>query len=178
MNKFEENLDAWLAGRLHGQELEQFEASLPEISAAQLEQQQQELKLGAFLKDQLTAPAMTNVEFFHHQLRRQMESETAATAKPQHIEAPVRETWWSISRLLWTGATSLAVFAVCTFFVMRETPNGGQSAYFAQITNARIDPAVSPNATISVFPVENQEQKVTVLWVEGLQSLPSEYAAK
>jgi hypothetical protein len=35
---------------------------------------------------------------------------------------------------------------------------------------------VSPNATISVF--EAPEDRVTVIWTEGLQSLPSDYAAK
>jgi hypothetical protein len=41
---------------------------------------------------------------------------------------------------------------------------------------ARVDPVVSPNATITMF--ESKEDKVTVLWVEGLQSLPSEFASK
>ena len=42
--------------------------------------------------------------------------------------------------------------------------------------NMRVDPAVSPNATISVF--ESKGDRVTVIWTEGLQSLPSDYAAK
>ena len=75
-----------------------------------------------------------------------------------------------------SGATSLAIFCVCTFFVMREKSPTDQSQYLTQILNARVDPAVSPNATISMF--ESKEDKVTVLWVEGLQSLPSEYATK
>jgi len=60
--------------------------------------------------------------------------------------------------------------------VMRETPTADQSQYLSQILNARVDPVVSPNATITKF--ESKEDKVTILWVEGLQSLPSEYAAK
>jgi hypothetical protein len=35
---------------------------------------------------------------------------------------------------------------------------------------------VSPNATVSVF--ETKGDRVTVIWTEGLQSLPSDYAAK
>jgi hypothetical protein len=77
--------------------------------------------------------------------------------------------------LVWVGATALAIFSVCTFFVIREKAPS-QSQYLTQILNARVDPAVSPNATISMF--ETKEDKVTVLWVEGLQSLPSEYAQK
>ena len=44
------------------------------------------------------------------------------------------------------------------------------------VLNARVDPVVSPNATISMF--QSKEDRVTVLWVDGLTSLPSEYAAK
>ena len=173
MKTFEEKWTAWLDGQLTGKELLEFEASLPDKTAAELEKQDA-LKLGVFLKEQLTAPAMSNAEFFNHQLRQQIASESVPAARP--VEERVRETWWSISRLLWTGATSLAIFAVCTFFVMREEPSGGQSTYLTQIINARVDPAVSPNATISMF--ESKEDKVTVLWVDGLQSLPSEYATK
>ena len=173
MKTFEEKWTAWLDGQLAGGELAEFEASLPDKAAAELEKQDA-LKLGAFLKEQLVAPAMSNAEFFNHQLRQQLASEAASAVRP--VESRIRETWWSISRLIWTGATSLALFAVCTFFVMREKPSGGQSTYLTQIINARVDPTVSPNATISMF--ESKEDKATVLWIDGLQSLPSEYAAK
>jgi hypothetical protein len=83
---------------------------------------------------------------------------------------------WPLGRLVWVGATSLAIFCVCAVFVMREKAPTDQSQYLTQILNARVDPAVSPNATISMF--EANDEKVTVLWVEGLQSLPSEYATK
>ncbi len=175
MKTFEENWTAWLDGELTGQELVEFEASLPDKSAAELEKRDAR-KLGAFLKEQLGAPAMTNEEFFHHQLRRQIESDSAAASPGVPVETRIRETWWSIGRLVWTGATALALLAVSTFFIMRPAPNGGQSTYVTQILNARVDPAVSPNATISMF--ETKEDKVTVLWVNGLESLPSEYAAK
>src|SRR3954447_216797 len=170
MKTFEEKWTAWLDGQLSEQELAEFEASLPDKAAAEFEKQDA-LKLRSFLKEQLTAPAMQNAEFFHHQLRQQIEGDFEP--EPQHVASPLRETWWSISRLLWTGAASLAVFTVCTFFVMREKPSAGQSTYLTQIVNARVDPAVSPNATISMF--ESKEDKATVLWVDGLQSLPSEY---
>ena len=175
MNKFEENLDAWLAGRLSGKELADFEASLPEISAAELEQQEDAQKLRALLKTHLDAPAMSNEEFFHHQLQTQIERDEQPVARPAFAEP--KQSWWSIGRLVWTGAASLAIFAVCTFFVMREDSSVSQSGYLTQIINARIiDPAASPDATITMF--ESKEEKATVVWVEGLQSLPSEFAAK
>ena len=172
MKTFEEKWTAWLDGELTGKELAEFEASLPDRAAAEREKQDA-LKLGAFLKEQLTAPALSNAEFFNHQLRQQIEAESAPVARP--AEPQIRETWWSISRLIWTGATSLAIFAVCTFFVMREEPSTMQSSLTTQILSTRIDPVLSPNATISMF--ESKEDKATVLWIDGLQSLPSEYAS-
>ena len=37
-------------------------------------------------------------------------------------------------------------------------------------------PDVSPYATVSMF--QTKQDSVTVLWVDGLKSLPPEYAAK
>ncbi|MFN2507696.1 MAG: hypothetical protein ABR589_02875 [Chthoniobacterales bacterium] len=173
MKTFEEKWTAWLDGQLTGKELLEFEASLPDISAAELEKQEA-LKLGALLKEQLGPRTMENEEFFHHQLRTQIGRQTPAMERP--VFAEPRQSWWSIGRLAWTGAASLAIFALCTFYVMRQENPGGQSAYLTQIINTRIDPVMSPNATVSVF--ESKEDKVTVLWVDGLQSLPAEYAAK
>jgi hypothetical protein len=78
--------------------------------------------------------------------------------------------------LLWAGAASLAVFLVFTVAVMHEKNHAEESQYLTQILNARVDPVVSPNATVSIFEVK--QDRVTVLWTEGLQSLPADYAAK
>jgi hypothetical protein len=78
--------------------------------------------------------------------------------------------------MAWVGATALAMFTGVALFVVREKPASDQSQYLSQILTARVDPVVSPNATITMF--ESKEDKVTVLWVEGLQSLPSEFASK
>lgn len=173
MKTFEEKWTAWIDGELTGDELAEFEASLPDRAAAEAEKRGA-LKLGTFLKEHLPCPAMGNEEFFSHQLRERIAADT-------HVENPAETdagspAWWPIGRLLWVGSTALAIFSVCTFFVMREKPATDQSQYLSQILNARVDPVVSPNATISMF--ESKEDRVTVLWVEGLQSLPSEYAAK
>jgi hypothetical protein len=173
MKTFEEKWTAWLDGELTGSELAEFEASLPDKAAAEAEKREAQ-KLGTLLKEQLRSRAMGNEEFFHHQLRERIERETAA--REPRPTSDVASTWWSIRRLIWMGATSLAIFAVCTFFILRDDIPGGQSAYTTHILNARVDTNANPNATISVF--ESKEDKVTVLWVEGLQTLPSEYATK
>jgi hypothetical protein len=174
MNKFDEKMDAWLAGNLTGKELEQFEASLPSVSEAELAEQETQ-PLNAMLKEHLSARPMSNADFFNHQLLQEIEREERTTA-PRAEEQQVRTTWWSIGRLAWAGAASLLVAGAITLTLMREEPVGGQSTYLTQIINARVDPQVSPNATISIF--EKQEERVTVIWVEGLQQLPAEYAAK
>ncbi|MFL6585243.1 MAG: hypothetical protein ACJ8KU_12085 [Chthoniobacterales bacterium] len=174
MKTFEEKWTAWIDGQLTGNELAEFEASLPDKAAAEAEKRDA-LKLHTLLKQQLAAEPMSNADFFNHQLREAIardERPVAAGADHGRERAP----WWTIGRLISVGAGSLAIFAVCTFFVIRSETKPDQSQYLSQILNARVDPAVSPNASIAMF--ETQEQRVTVLWVEGLQTLPSEYAAK
>jgi hypothetical protein len=168
MKTFEEKWTAWLDDKLSESELADFEASLPDLSAAQAEKRDAR-KLGVFLKEQLAARAMSNEEFFSHQLREQINRETE-----EHTRTV--STGWTVPRLFWAGATSFAIFLICTFFLLREKTPADQSQYLSQVLNARVDPVVSPNATISMF--ESKEDRVTVLWVDGLQTLPPEYANK
>jgi hypothetical protein len=170
MKTFEEKWTAWLDGQLGGKELIEFEASIQDKAAAEAEKRDVQ-KLGALLKKELGAQVLQNEEFFSHQLHERIEYAAAAQGRP---DGGAR--WWNVPRLVWAGATSLAIFAVFTFFVMREKAPDKPSPYLTQILNARVDPVVSPNATTAVF--ETKKDKVTVLWVEGLQSLPADYAAK
>jgi anti-sigma factor RsiW len=172
MKTFEEKWTAWIDGELSGRDLIEFEASLPDKAAAEAERLDAQ-KLGTFLKEHLPCQAMGNEEFFHHQLRERIASESAVPASPS---AGGGRVWWPIGRMAWVGATALAIFTGVALFVVRENPATDQSQYLSQILNARVDPVVSPNATITMF--ESKEDRVTVLWVEGLQTLPSEFASK
>jgi anti-sigma factor RsiW len=171
MKTFEEKWTAWLDGQLSGRELAEFEASLPDKAAAEAEKADAR-RLGVFLKRELGAPALTNEEFFSHQLRDRIRQSSAPSAKREAKAS----TWWTFPRLLWTGTASLAVFLVFTIFVIRDKNPAEESQYLTQILNARVDPVVSPNATVSMFEVK--QDRVTVLWTEGLQSLPADYATK
>ena len=171
MKTFEEKWTAWLDGQLSGRDLSEFEASLPDKAAAEAEKAEAR-KLGALLKRELGVSPLTNEEFFSHQLRERIR-ETSLVFGEGEAQASV---WWTIPRLLWTGTASLAVFLVFTIFVMRDKNPAEESQYLTQILNARVDPVVSPNATVSMFEVK--QDRVTVLWTEGLQSLPADYAAK
>jgi hypothetical protein len=171
MKTFEEKWTAWLDGQLSGRELAEFEASLPDKAAAEAEKAGVR-KLGALLKRELSVSALTNKEFFSHQLRERIR-ENGVPSADREAKA---STWWTIPHLLWTGTVSLAVFLIFTIFVIRDKNPAEESQYLTQILNARVDPVVSPNATVSMFEVK--QDRVTVLWTEGLQSLPADYAAK
>jgi hypothetical protein len=170
MKTFEEKWTAWLDGQLTGKELVEFEASLSDRAAAEAEKRGAQ-QLGALLKRELGAETLSNEEFFSHQLRERIAREDAVP--PRRGTA---SSWWTIPRLFWAGATSLALFFICTVVVMREKNPAEQSDSLTQVLRMQLDPAAGPNATLTIF--EAKEDRVTVLWTEGLQSLPADYAAK
>jgi len=170
MKTFEEKWTAWLDGQLSGRELVEFESSLPDLAAAEAEKRDSQ-KLGAFLKKELGSQALSNEEFFNHQIHERIASESGDPSRA------TRSTWWTIPRLVWSGATALALFVICAVGIMSHHQPGEQSDYLTQILNSKVDPAANPNATVSIFETKNDD-KVTVLWTEGLQTLPADYAAK
>ena len=174
MKTFEEKWTAWLDDQLSGHELSEFEASLPDKTAAQAEKAEAK-KLRELLKRELSAHPLNNEEFFNHQLREKIAGESGEQTRERAHRTPT-SSWWTIPRLLWAGAGSLAVFLICMGLVMRQERPAEESQYLTQILNARVDPVVSPNATVSIFEVK--QDHATVLWTEGLQSLPADYAAK
>jgi hypothetical protein len=170
MKTFEEKWTAWIDDQLTGRELDDFLASLPDRATAEAEKQGSK-QLGSLLREQ--AVTMTNADFFSHQLRERLGREDH---DEEYEDEPAITGWWTIRRLLWGAATSFAIFIICAVFVFRDKAPSSQSQYLSEILSYRVDPAVSPNASISMF--EKKDDHVTVLWVDGLQSLPSEYAAK
>ncbi|MBV9618905.1 MAG: hypothetical protein JO201_06795 [Verrucomicrobia bacterium] len=169
MKTFEEKWTAWLDDQLSGSELIEFESSLPDLAAAEAEKRDA-LKLGAFLKKELGACALSNEEFFNHQLHERIARESKDRRRP-------KSTWWTVPRLVWSGATALALFLITTVMLMNQHNPGEQSEYLTQILNSKVDPAANPNATVAIFETKSHNN-VTVLWTEGLQSLPADYAAK
>jgi anti-sigma factor RsiW len=172
MKTFEEKWTAWIDDQLTGSELAEFEASLPDKAAAQAEKKAAH-QLRSLLQRELHAPAMTNEEFFSHQLRERMASEETVTTRTNGGDP---SPWWTIGRLLWAGSASLALFLICAVLVLRDKNPEEQSQYLTEILTAKVDPVSAPDATVSMF--ESKKDRVTVLWTEGLKSLPSDYAAK
>src|SRR5262249_17585057 len=170
MKTFEEKWTAWLDGQLSGKELADFEASLPDLAAAEAERRDAH-KLGAFLKEQHATQALSNAEFFSQQLHERIAREEPAG------DRGTRFPRWTIPRLVWSGTTALALFLITAVWLINQHQPGQQSEYLTQILNSRVDPVANPNATVYIFQSKNQN-KVTVLWTEGLQSLSADYAAK
>jgi len=171
MKTFEEKWTAWLDEELSGKELEEFEASLPDLETSRAEKRDAK-KLGAFLKQELATQSLRNEEFFSHQIR-----EGIARESGNSREDETRSTWWTIPRLVWCGATALALFLITTFVFLGQQENAEQSDYLTQILKSQVNPVDSPNATVSIFESKT-DNKVTVLWTEGLKTLPADYAAK
>src|SRR2546421_3428787 len=158
MKTFEEKWTAWLDGQLGGKELADFEASLPDLAEAHAEKSDAH-RLGVFLKEQISVQALSNEEFFNHQIRERI-------TRDAEDRQSTRSTWWTVPRLVWVGATALALFVLSTVFVMRDEAPTGQSDYLTQILNSRVDSTVSPNGRIYLFEKGNDDNKVTVLWTE------------
>src|SRR4026209_2850976 len=86
MKTFEEKWTAWLDGQLSGRELSEFEASLPDKAAAEAEKAGAR-KLGALLKRELGVSALTNEDFFSHQLRERMMKESRVPSAEREAKA-------------------------------------------------------------------------------------------
>src|SRR5512133_4081430 len=132
MKTFEEKWTAWIDDQLTGRELSEFLASLPDRAAAEAEKQNAK-QLGSLLREQ--AMALSNADFFSHQLRERLDREDVPRLEPDAIQAG----WWTIRRLLLGGITALAVFAMCTVPVFREKTPSSQSQYLTEILTSRVD---------------------------------------
>src|SRR5206468_11108200 len=111
MKTFEEKWTAWLDRQLSGRELAEFEASLPDKAAAEVEKADAR-KLRQLLKQQLGARTLTNEEFFSHQVRERIAQEDAETSHSCGGRSATTSTWWTIPRVLRAGTLSPAVFSV------------------------------------------------------------------
>jgi hypothetical protein len=180
MKTFEERYTAWLEGRLHGPELTAFERELdtrPVPEGAE-DGETQSGPLGDLLRRHLQAPRLANAEFFNHQL-------LARIAAEDRPKTPRRSGFaWPLPHLAWAGACGLLI-ALALYQMAIQTPRShalqmadlvtaptpaGEPAYSAEIVKAE-----STDPDISVTPIHSAQDKVTVLWVDGLDYLPANY---
>ena len=169
MKTFEERYTAWVDGQLSGEALAAFEQELAAHPDA-AEDRGAARKLGDLLRTHSTAPALSNADFFNLQIQQRIEAE-----QPRPRVAPARgggSFFLPISRLIWAGAACLGIAALLykTMIPAAHTPE--TSNYFAQVVESwTSDPGIS--ATTVYDPKDN----VTVLWLDGLDYMPSEQLA-
>ena len=169
MKTFEERYTAWVDGQLSGDALVAFEKELaahPEAAADRTDVR----KLGDLLRTHATAPALANADFFNLQLQQRIDAET-----PRPRVEPARgggAFFWPISRLIWAGAACLGLAALLYQALIPAPSVAEASTYFAQVVEAwPSDPSISATT------VYNSRDNVTVLWLDGLDYMPSEQLA-
>jgi hypothetical protein len=167
MKTFEERFTAWVDGQLTGSELADFEQELVKVRNSSADKTAA-LQLGELLRSHGRAPALGNEDFFNHQLMQRIAAERPrATAREQRA-APA----WPLLRLVLGGAICLFIAAVLYTFAIpdatRQSPLDGK--YLAQAVTARAgDPSISATA------FRSRDNNATVVWLDGLEYIPSGY---
>ena len=169
MKAFEEQFTAWVDGTLTGEELAAFERTLAAHPDARADRAAAQ-KLAEFLRRHPTAPALANPDFFNLQLLQRLEADRPKAPAGGGGE---RTPWfWPLSRMAWAGAACLLV--ACALFralIPVGSPAQTGAPYFAQVIESW--PA---DDSISATTVYNPEDNVTVLWIDGLEHVPANYA--
>lgn len=161
---FDEQFTAWLDGQLPPAERAAFEQKLAEQGFDPGAEQRSATALRKLLREHSGTPELRNGEFFNHQLRYRLKQDEPARA----ASAPSR--MWSLPRLAFAGALCLLVAAILFQLAIPRGSTIDRSPYFAEVIDAR------PGAAgITADTVYTPEDNVTIIWLEGLDSLPADY---
>lgn len=169
MKTFEERYSAWIDGQLPGEEIAAFERELEKTPGA-IADKVDARRLGELLRKHVQAPALTNPDFFNHQIQHRIVMDS-----PVPFAGKERHGWnWSFNRLAWSGSACLLVAAVLfgTIIPEKSPTQSGMSGppYFAEIVDVR---ASEPG--IWATPVYNPRDNISVVWIDGLDYLPASY---
>jgi anti-sigma factor RsiW len=162
---FDAQFTAWLDGRIPADERAAFEQKLVERGFDPDTERRAADGLRKLLRSHSATPELPNPEFFSHQVRYRISQET-----PVRPPAGSSRWRWTVPRLAFAGAVCL-LFAALLFQL--SIPRGAtidRSPYFAEIIDAR-----PMAAGITANTVYTPEDNVTIVWLEGLDSLPADY---
>ena len=159
MRTFEERYTAWIDGQLQGDALTAFEQELARRAAAgdadtAETDRAQALGLRALLREHLQAPALTNTEFFSHQMRERIDAEIDKAARRR--ETADRPAWrlpafaWPFARLAGVGLGCLFVAGALYYGMM--PPHQAEPSKMAVVTAT--PPPVATEPTPAPAPVE------------------------
>lgn len=166
MKTFEERFTAWVDGQLEGDALAAFERELEAHPEAATDRAAA-MKIGDLLRAHATAPALSNADFFNLQLQQRLEAEMPPPRSPR--SEPDAVGFWSFARLIWAGAACLVIAGLLFRTMIPTAHSPAPSNYFAQVVEAwPSDPSISATT------VYNPQDNVTVLWLDGLDYMPSD----
>ena len=165
---FDQQFTAWLDGKLSPEEATAFEQEMRSRGFEPEAERTAALKVGDLLRTHSQAPALGHEQFFNHMLQRQIATEESRVSR-----APGKRSWFGIPWLAWAGAACLLISAV---LFKAWIPVGGPTVadgtpYFATVVDAR-----TFEKNVSASTVYNPKDNVTVLWLDGLDYLPADYA--
>jgi hypothetical protein len=171
-SSFEETFTLWLDDQLSPADAEAFEKQMRERGLDPVAERAGGEKLHRLLHENSSAPMMKHAEFFNRQLMYRIEKEQRDAARTEGAAVSFWR-WLALPKIAWAGLACLLIAGV-----MYKTmiPTSGpspldQSPYFATVVDSRtFDPGVSANT------VYDPRDNITVLWIDGLDYLPADYA--
>lgn len=140
MKTFEERYTAWIDGKLEGPALTAFELELSRrASAGEARADKQDAaRLHGLLTRHLAAPAMTNTEFFSHQLRERIEADRATDRRKEASRAAWPSLFaWSFGRLAGVGGACLFVAAALYYGLMPQNVGSPRGMEVAKTTSTQ-----------------------------------------
>ena len=171
-SSFEETYTLWLHRQLSPADAEAFEKQMRERGLNPAAERASAERLHQLLRDNSTVPEMKHADFFNRQLLYRIEQEQRESAEP---ETALAGFWrlFALPRIAWAGLACLLIAGVMyKTLIPPSAPSPlEQSTYFATVVDSRtFDPAVSANT------VYDPRDNLTVLWIDGLDYLPADYA--
>jgi hypothetical protein len=188
MKTFEESFTAWVDGELRGDDLAVFEQEMAG-SEDVMSERANTVKLGALLREHGAAPPLTNEDFFNRSLMERIYAERP-TVPLRSGEAVEQKTWWGLPKLVWVGGACLAASMIILPLIVpvhrdhdtakteidtqtgnEATPFGGNGtgdAYVAEVLEA-----TSGDPSVSAVALHLDDNKVTVVWLDGLDYIPA-----
>jgi anti-sigma factor RsiW len=173
MKTFEEKFTAWVDGRLNGTELAAFEREIESHPDA-LAEKEDTLRLGSFLRANLSAPPLRNADFFNHQLLQQIQASQQAAPRPAPRPA-FRRAFWTLPRMAYSGVSLLLI---STLLYFAAVPNTRREVRHNQQYVANVLKAHSDDPKITATSFHSKAENVNVLWLDGLDYLPPDHKLK
>jgi hypothetical protein len=171
-SSFEETYTLWLDGQLSPADAEAFEKQMRERGLDPVAERASGRKLHRLLHENSPAPMMKHTDFFNRQLMYRIEQEQREGTRPEAAQANFWR-WLAFPKIAWAGIACLLIAGVMYKTMIPTTGPSPleQSTYFATVVDSRtFDPTVSANT------VYNPQDNLTVLWIDGLDYLPADYA--